>query len=431
MPWRVCRAGEAGQLDRSHEQPAAAPLDREPEPVQDPQQQGGQLVHRVGAQAGQHERDVEGAEVVVDRPAAGGTPQHRHPVLGAGPQRHLAADVLVAADDDGRRVDPGPQDRPAGARPDQRLVQREQRRPVALEPVEQKVHRTSHAGRPRAPPTRPAPTPDTVTPASSLRGALGTYGENVRRPAGSAEGQGGVADHAGPVAGGVGRGAVGQQRRVAARSVGPGQQAAQRVGPAGRAGADAVGVERQHGVEGAAVPAAGLLVREVVGQVRAGDDQRVRPCGRVQQVGHVVRCGRGDHGQHGQPRIERPLQERQLHLEGVLGRVRPVRCVHPADGQRSLPRRGSTGTGPSGVDQPRRAAPRIRSAGRSGPARAGPRGPAPTAGQRVRHRGHRARVAVAGVRHDQGRRPPGRDGLRRGGRSSASTSAASRAGSAG
>ena len=99
-------------------------------------------------------------------------------LLGAGPQRHLAADILVARPTTtAGGLTQGPQDRTPRTRSHERLVQREQRRTVALQPVEQKVHRPPTGAQAAYPPTRPAPTPR--QPDSSVlnrQGHWSTYG---------------------------------------------------------------------------------------------------------------------------------------------------------------------------------------------------------------------------------------------------------------
>ena len=90
-----------------------------------------------------------------------------------------------------------------------------------------------------------------------------------------------------------------------------------------------------------------------MGQVGADDRQQVAADGqRVQDVGDLLRRGLADHERHaGPPAGEYPLQERELHLDRVLGLVGIV-----VDGDALM----TLGQGCAGVDLHRNLADRGR-----------------------------------------------------------------------
>ena len=95
----------------------------------------------------------------------------------------------------------------------------------------------------------------------------------------------------------------------------------------------------------------GLVVAVVVRQVRGDHDQRLVAAPQtVQHLGHLVGGGVADRERHQRELAERALQERQLHLQRVLLRVRRRGDHHlrqVADRVDRLARPG--GTRPSGV----------------------------------------------------------------------------------
>ena len=98
--------------------------------------------------------------------------------------------------------------------------------------------------------------------------------------------------------------------------------------------------------------AAAVVVVEVVAEVAAHDDERLgaAPDG-VEHRGDVPGLGAADDEREEPEVAERPLQERQVHLEAVLGRVRASSSIDDAghgerDGGASS---SSMGTSPSGV----------------------------------------------------------------------------------
>ena len=94
--------------------------------------------------------------------------------------RRSGSGTVQDADDDGQGADPRPQDRTDRACPRERLIQHEQRRPIAPEPVEQKVHRASPGSREGTPPACSAPIlRHTVTPGMlGATGPLVPYGQS-------------------------------------------------------------------------------------------------------------------------------------------------------------------------------------------------------------------------------------------------------------
>ena len=67
------------------------------------------------------------------------------------------------------------------------------------------------------------------------------------------------------------------------------------------------------------------LVAVIMGQIGADDDQRLRPTPQLaQHMGDVLRGSIPDDERHHLEGCQDSLQERQLHFESVLGRMRSV-----------------------------------------------------------------------------------------------------------
>src|SRR5664279_3705777 len=88
--------------------------------------------------------------------------------------------------------------------------------------------------------------------------------------------------------------------------------------------------ERENRVGGMAIDAARLRIAMVMGQIRAYDDERFRPAPEtLHHVGDLVRVGGADGERYDAEFIDHRLQERQLHFERMLLRMRGVALLNP------------------------------------------------------------------------------------------------------
>ena len=135
--------------------------------------------------------------------------------------------------------------------------------------------------------------------------------------------------------------------------------------------------KRRDARERRAVDRARLLVRVVVRQVGRDHDQRLRPAPQpLDAPAATCSDARAADGERHQREIaQHLLQERQLHLERMLERVRRVaRHDLRQVAQRARALRGRCGSGRAAWRTPRRSAPRGRAPPRGAPGRAAPRG---------------------------------------------------------
>src|SRR5215470_901552 len=157
-----------------------------------------------------------------------------------------------------------------------------------------------------ATPSRPA----------SLRGS-GTMGES----------EGAVADDPGRIAGRVGGRAEVEQADTKIGAARPLDSATEGEDPTGVVVADGVGITRRDGSRRALVQSLRRRVGVVVAEVGADDEEGPGPQQRAQQVGDPLLLRDADRDrQDRNVAAERDLEEWQLNLESMLGRVR--RIVH-------------------------------------------------------------------------------------------------------
>ena len=82
-------------------------------------------------------------------------------------------------------------------------------------------------------------------------------------------------------------------------------------------------IERQQVIDRVLVDAPRRVVGQVVRQVRADDDQRLLAAPQpVEHFGHLCGSGVADRQRQQRELAKQPLQERQLHFERMLRRVR-------------------------------------------------------------------------------------------------------------